>query len=360
MGLVIATIARRAIMVMNQVVPEFFLPFQEKLFEFQEKTLLKILQALETGLTNKENVNSVTQWLLSRPTLLNSLSAAVLGNYQVIQDLLRVLDEGGRCKYLVDMIIEDCDAVINIREAILALRVQQGSDDSNLIQALSYIERYFCLIAFASYVNEQLKGYAVVNFSKWMRNRPEIMSMLKKLRNKRSNVLFSFRPLEDLTQLDTSMIQDKSLIDQMERFVIRNRNGAVLSAHTILKLDHWGDEHVITQDIDGAPNFRKVEAKPIYGTAQPMLQGMRNALDAVMNVEHRKSLIHWINLREEPLIYINGKPFVLRDEYATLRNIRTHAGIGAERLHIMESKLKSDVLTEMKNHNGNAREHHDL
>lgn len=352
MGMVIATIVRRTLIAKDESLSGFFLPPYGKEFDLQEKTFFKILQALDEGLSNSEGEGSVTKWLLARSTLMENLSAAVLGNYQVIADLLRVLDEGNACKYLVDTIIDKCEAVINIREAILTLRIQVTSDDANLMQALSYLERYFCLITFASYMNEQLENNLQIDFSRWMRTRPEILSMLKKLRSKRSNMLLCFRPLEDLTEFDPNLIKDKPIMSQMERFVIKNRSGAVLSAHSILKLDHWGEEHVMTRDIEGAPNFRKVETQHIYGTAQPTLQGIRDVLDAILGSVSSQTHVHWINLREEPLIYINGRPFVLRDEYATLRNIRTHAGIGAERIRLMEIKLKEDVLAETQGHHG--------
>src|SRR5262249_16483041 len=56
--------------------------------------------------------------------------------------------------------------------------------------------------------------------------------------------------------------------------------------------------------------------------------------------------ICWINVREEPVIYIDNEPYVLRDRYATLRNIKSYSGITSERLEHMEKRLKDDILTE--------------
>jgi hypothetical protein len=60
----------------------------------------------------------------------------------------------------------------------------------------------------------------------------------------------------------------------------------------------------------------------------------------------------WINLREEPLLYIKGVPYVLRDSHFTLRNINSYSGISFQGLEIMESKLKLDVATELKKYEG--------
>jgi len=64
------------------------------------------------------------------------------------------------------------------------------------------------------------------------------------------------------------------------------------------------------------------------------------------------SIVHWINLREEPLIYINGKPFVLRDEHASFRNLTTFSGITPDRLEDLEKRLKQDVLAEALEYKG--------
>jgi hypothetical protein len=54
----------------------------------------------------------------------------------------------------------------------------------------------------------------------------------------------------------------------------------------------------------------------------------------------------WFNMREEPMVYINGLPFVLREQQRPMKNLQEYAGIDAERLERMEARLKQDVLTE--------------
>ena len=102
----------------------------------------------------------------------------------------------------------------------------------------------------------------------------------------------------------------------------------------------------------------------------------------------------WINMREEPMLYINGQPFVLREEvrvcvvwmwvcgggllewpmkWVTLRsqkhrsmplpphthtccvlqvrplkNMMEYAGIDAQRIEAMEARMKKDVLAEVR------------
>jgi len=66
-----------------------------------------------------------------------------------------------------------------------------------------------------------------------------------------------------------------------------------------------------------------------------------------MNEKTPPKKIIWINLREEPLIYINGVPYVLRDQYFTLRNIKSYSGITSTRLESIEMRLKEDVVGEL-------------
>ena len=60
----------------------------------------------------------------------------------------------------------------------------------------------------------------------------------------------------------------------------------------------------------------------------------------------------WYNMREEPVIYINGRPFVLREEERPFKNMQEYTGIDARRLEQMESRLKADVLREMTGFGG--------
>lgn len=49
---------------------------------------------------------------------------------------------------------------------------------------------------------------------------------------------------------------------------------------------------------------------------------------------------------------MNGIPYVLRDQFLTLRNTKSYSGINAERLEILEMKLKEDLCDELDIYNG--------
>ena len=49
-------------------------------------------------------------------------------------------------------------------------------------------------------------------------------------------------------------------------------------------------------------------------------------------------------MREEPVIYINGRPFVLREDERPFKNMMEYNGIYLKRLDNMELRLKNDIL----------------
>lgn len=57
-----------------------------------------------------------------------------MGNYQIVLSLLSSLDNGRELKRLVDMIIDDCDSVVNLRESVIEYRIKYSvasRDDPN-------------------------------------------------------------------------------------------------------------------------------------------------------------------------------------------------------------------------------------
>jgi hypothetical protein len=57
-------------------------------------------------------------------------------------------------------------------------------------------------------------------------------------------------------------------------------------------------------------------------------------------------------LREEPVIYINERPFVLRSVDDPLRNVNQFRGINPHRVEEMELRMKKDVLKEVQRYRG--------
>merc|ERR1712241_22587 len=77
----------------------------------------------------------------------------------------------------------------------------------------------------------------------------------------------------------------------------------------------------------GCPNFRRVPGFKVYCCGQPTIAGFENVLNKVCGETYPKTgKIIWINMRQEPDVYVNGEPVCARPankigEYAELGNV---------------------------------------
>jgi hypothetical protein len=138
--------------------------------------------------------------------------------------------------------------------------------------------------------------------------------------------------------------------DQAET-IISSRLGRVLGALTILKEDYFPGmkSQRLPQPLPGASNFRAMAGARVYGVAMSTVGGIRNVLKAVKEQQRggrEGGELLWFNMREEPVVYVNGRPFVLREQACPMKNLQEYAGIDATRLERMERRLKEDVLAE--------------
>ena len=88
--------------------------------------------------------------------------------------------------------------------------------------------------------------------------------MLETIRKKGPR-LYLFRPVEDLSVFSDSdpahsmggRGSGQPIATELEKYVIKSRQGTVLVPHTILKIDFWSKSIPRKGDgIDGAANFR--------------------------------------------------------------------------------------------------------
>merc|ERR1712024_71448 len=90
-----------------------------------------------------------------------------------------------------------------------------------------------------------------------------------------------------------------------------------------IKPDHFDSIHVLEdslEKIEGAPNFRNIPGFPVYGTGQPTEKGFEEIIKKLGKVENEKVI--WINLRREPIVYINGNPYAVRQPDNLHENIQ--------------------------------------
>lgn len=64
---------------------------------------------------------------------------------------------------------------------------------------------------------------------------------------------------------------------------------------------------------EGAPNFRRMPGFPVFGTGQTTLAGFDKCLEPIIKKYGDEKNIFWVNLRQEPVVYVNGNPYTARD-----------------------------------------------
>merc|ERR1711962_296936 len=91
--------------------------------------------------------------------------------------------------------------------------------------------------------------------------------------------------------------------------------------------DHFDKIQKLTEKIDGVPNFRRVPGYKVYCCGQPTIAGFGAAINKACGETYPKTnKIIWLNMRQEPIVYVNGNPICARPpnkigEYAELGNV---------------------------------------
>jgi len=126
-----------------------------------------------------------------------------------------------------------------------------------------------------------------------------------------------------------------------------------------IKIDHFDQIHVLGQEnkIDGAENFRQVAGFPVFGTAQPTEEGFLKVLDKMPKGTEEKPInTIWYNMRQEPVIYVNGTPYAprnpekmhenleLNEPVTELDNLQKHFA------NIIQARMDADAEKTLKIH----------
>ncbi|XP_076959622.1 uncharacterized protein LOC143635749 [Bidens hawaiensis] len=287
--------------------------------------------------------------------MINTEEALRRGEYTVIRSLIRVLEGGVEGKRQVDKVIDKCASMQNLREAIATYRnsIMKQPDEMKRAALLSffveYLERYYYLICFAVYLHTE-KSSSNFTFYHWMKARPELYTIIRRLLRRDPMGALGYANIKPLNKV--SKPGDGHHPSEMG-IVAVSRTGEVLGSQTVLKSDHCPgcQQPSLPERVDGAPNFREIPGFPVYGVANPTVEGIKSVIQRVGSSKKGRP-VFWHNMREEPVIYINGKPFVLREVERPYKNMLEYTGIDRERVERMEARLKEDILKESERYGG--------
>ncbi|KAG1727742.1 inositol hexakisphosphate-domain-containing protein [Suillus lakei] len=293
-------------------------------------------------------------------------------SYQVINNLLRIVRKGPAVKNTVDEVIDRCAIVMNVRDTIEDERIlaEKAIDEKqkriHASKGLHNLRRYFELILFQAYLRstEPDTMQSFETFKSFIENRPVIKTFEKELM---AEGLHALKPLER-----ADMNESVARPDEVKQVVV-NRSGSILSASTILKSDFFSNlqKMSLPERIEGSPNFRRLassrssspvdsaDEKMLCGSGMPTVQGLRRALARVDADPQGHSMVYWTSLREEPVLYVAGRPHVLRIVDKPLENVEA-TGVTTAMVEAMEERLKKDVIREVRMGDGRILLHDEL
>jgi len=104
---------------------------------------------------------------------------------------------------------------------------------------------------------------------------------------------------------------------------------------------------------DGAPNWRRLAGFPIYSTGQPNQDDLDKCVAEAVNKFDEQKAVLWVNLRQEPAIYINGRPYSVRES----DKIQSHIEKG-EAFEI--NNLENDMASMLKKGDGSFSFYKDM
>ncbi|RNF27576.1 metal ion binding protein [Trypanosoma conorhini] len=231
--------------------------------------------------------------------------------------------------------------------------------------AVRSVRTYLLVLLSAIYIDSVGDYSAEEPFSDWVEKRTEVANIIENLEQ---------RPEQSIKYMEARPSVKEGF---------PNRNGDVLTANFVLKADHFPgcQKKGLRPELCGAPNFRKVDVVNVYGVAIPTLRGINNVLSLLgasaeplqtypgesndnelhigfaaprlfaphfVQEELAKPLrgsVVWVNLREEPILYVGDRPFVLRNIDAPYVNVEL-TGIAAHKAEEVEIQMRKDVLKE--------------
>jgi predicted nucleic acid-binding protein len=275
--------------------------------------------------------------LLEKVNLYNETdltSIYLKGEYSVIQNLVILLFSGKKSKSQVDSAIDQCSHIFNYRESIFEFK--NNGDKSRIEEksiyydlGLKHLEFYSNLIAFNEYLDVFYNKKEIISFLNWLKEVPEVYSLLKLISVSNESIL------------EASEINHQLGLKYTD--IVKERKGKVLGNNMILKFDHFIDQIDSFSTIKGCPNFRKIKSEvSLFASSTPNT----SSFDGIFqNLKHKK--VVFINLRQEPHIYINGEVYCLRSAQSSFENIY-FSGVKMKKVEKLEKMLKEDIELESK------------
>lgn len=158
--------------------------------------------------------------------------------------------------------------------------------------------------------------------------------------------------------LPAGTVRGNEIVASLEEVahVCQRRCGTVLQYQHILKCDHFpsGRNTNLAEQYDATPNFRQIGNQPVFGCGQPLASGINEIVSRT--TRDGATSVAWFNMRQEPMIYINDRPYCTKLRASPFGN-KELPGISPDTVASLEVTLKQEILAEAAAHGGRVLLH---
>jgi len=328
----------------------------------------------------------------------NLLDHLKRGEFSCVRKLVGLLVGGNAAKARLDRVVDDCGAVENIREVILERRQMMVRDmdmehadrtnvaDKNhaMKMAVETLERYLTLIMFTAWLGSDARRLTT-SFTQWLGNHPEIRQLKKSIWARPLQTLEYHAPKSakyDRAESEERLVVRRQLVadvptpiaeempgaagavspraeaeEALPTFVeagridaeqemtrVAGRRGNLLNASTVLyrhRIQAGSAQELMTHVMHGLP---------LYSMGSREMSYVRESVERLVE-SHQRVLVS--DLREEPVLYIDGEPYTLSNVHDLQGpHVVQSTGIAGHMLEHLEDQLRKDVLAEARRMDG--------
>jgi len=112
-----------------------------------------------------------------------------------------------------------------------------------------------------------------------------------------------------------------------------------------LMTDSWPQGVKVESEISGAPNWRRLPGFPIYATGQPAKDDVSKCVESALKKYDEQKNVVWVSVRQEPCVYVNGKPYSVRKADALVKHLVIDE---ANDINSLEQKVAKQIKKEDK------------
>merc|ERR1712112_734889 len=113
----------------------------------------------------------------------------------------------------------------------------------------------------------------------------------------------------------------------------------------ILMTDACAGTVKVESEIPGAPNWRRLPGFPVYATGQPECASIAPCVASVLKKYDEQKNAVWVSVRQEPCLYVNGKPYSIRKAGAVAKHLVIDE---ASEIGSLEQKVAKQIKKEDK------------